>query len=798
MGLQQGAQAQINAQFINQYDEKATVAASSSDLTVTAFNKTKGAALVQGSDKLKVVATNAVAAIDDEIVVTVLYKGLTTTKTIKVVAPAALAELTFGEVVLPVGQDKITPALTKNVELKYTAKNSLGEEYKLTSADIANGLLISSDNTILDTAALSVTSGKIRIAEFKKAGTVKLTVILPASGTTVTKTIVVSADAGKAESVELEKAEASFAAQSATPIKVGLTVKDNYGTVIAADKVVNSEYAITSDNTDVATAAFGTGDDLGKLVITPKNTTTKGQSAVITVLVKSTGQKSTIKVTADEAAVPTIIEQKSKTTVPTSLLVGGKTDITFEIKDQYGSVLAALGSGYTVEYVSNDDTVVDKVIGGNTDSTTINDLKLRVEAKKAGNATMKAQLKKGTVVVSEKAYPIQVLANTTVGSTYTVTPVEPIYKELLSQDLAGQTLGTATVASNLAKMVASGYAEKLELKVTQGSSTSVVPTSALANAPEVIVKKADGSGETTGKITVFEHEGSYYAYTSTAFIGTDFALANNATGDAKGEVTFTVNAEDGLKVVTAPVTVSKDALKAVSVEFKSVSPGTVDATDVSAKTVETVAKLGSEGIAATYLWVEDQFGGYSLADTQTEAQALLKLVKGTNSEVATPTITVGTNTANTAQTGVIKATATTLIAKENNATVRLYSQIGSLTDTVNITISKENVLPVATLPAATGLTNNATTLVATFNEELYNNTTAIVDGADVKALFAYDGTGANYTSATYNAANKTVTFVFTAAEDAKKLTAQSALKDANGNSSTDVYTYTAAGTIWAK
>lgn len=789
--LQQSNPAQLNVEFINQYGQKATVAANSSDLTVTAFNKTKGAALSTVTDKLKLNANSAVAAINDEVVVTILYKGVSTTATLKVVAPAGLSELTLGDIVLPTGQDKITPALTKNVELKYTAKNSLGEEYKLTSGDLVPGtLVLSSDNTILDPSAVTVTDGKVTISEFKKAGTVTLTVVVPASGTTTTKTITVAADAGKPESVELEKAEASFAAGSTTGINVGYTVKDNYGTTIAADKVVTSDYAISSDNEDVATAAFGTATNAGKLVITPKSGVTKGQSATISVLVKSTGQKATIKVTAADAAVPTIIEQKGTTAVPTSLVVGGQTDIGFEIKDQYGAVLSSLGTGYTVDYVSSDKTVIDFTSDANTDKTTITTLKLRAEAKKAGSATIKAQLKKDGVVVSEKAYSIQVLANTSAGSTYSVTPVEPIYKGKLTKDLAGETLNSTDAATSAEKMVNSGYAEKLELKVTQGSATSVVPISALAAAPTVEIKKADGS-DTTGKLSVTSYNGSYYVYTSTAFDPADFATANGGTADLKGKVTFTVNAEDGLKIVTQEITVSKDELKAQSVEFKSAAPGTANAIKVTSKSVDTVALLGSAGITDTYLWVKDQFGGYSIADSQAEVKAILNLVKGTNSDVVTPTITVATSSdVAAAQTGVIKATATPLTATANNATVRLYAQIGELTDSVNITIGKENVAPTITSVTSATLDKAAKTLVLTVVGagevgDLVDVTKITVKDADAslsKALTTSTGVVTNATTITITLSDADLAAITTAAgNDVTIDVADGVLKDAAGN-----------------
>ena len=157
-----------------------------------------------------------------------------------------------------------------------------------------------------------------------------------------------------------------------------------------------------------------------------------------------------------------------------------------------------------------------------------------------------------------------------------------------------------------------------------------------------------------------------------------------------------------------------------------------------------------------------------------------------------------------------KITFTRSDADNTDDTVVLTATItkGDATDTQTVTYTvKEAKAPTATLPATTGASSNdGTTLVATFDEALYNGNTAIADNEDVKALFTYDGTAANYVSATYNATNKTVTFLFDGAnvitpapaENGKKLSAVNTLKDANGNVVTDVYTYTATGTIWTK
>lgn len=107
--------------------------------------------------------------------------------------------------------------------------------------------------------------------------------------------------------------------------------------------------------------------------------------------------------------------------------------------------------------------------------------------------------------------------------------------------------------------------------------------------------------------------------------------------------------------------------------------------------------------------------------------------------------------------------------------------------------------PTATLPATTGVNNNATTVVATFSEGLYINGTVVANSTDVKTAFTSAG-GATITSAIYDATAKTVTFTVAGALDTNTITHHNdatALTDAVGNKyAAKVYTYDAAGTIW--
>lgn len=814
--LQKSATAPLTVNFLNQYGEETTVPASSS-VTVTAFNTTDSTRTVTQPSVSKYELNSSATNVGDKVQVTVIYKGLTATKTLDVVSAAAVNEVLLGEAVLPTGKDKFTQAGTKDVELKYTSTNTLGETYKLKASDLTGVnpavKLYTSDDAILSLSDVKVdTDGKIKIDKFgTKTGEVTLTAISTATGKSSSVTINVQQNEGAPSEVALEKSTTTFAAGKSIPQYVAITVKDNYGTVIPTKDLKASDYSITSDNTSVvaATANLVTvGENAGKIEITPNAGATKGQSATITVLVKATGQKATITATASDAVEPTTIDVKKDTTVPTSLLVGAISDLKFDVKDQYDTPITA-GNGFTVDFTTSDDTV----IGLTSKGLTLADPKVTATAKKAGSATIKAQLKKDNVVVAEKTFTINVVANNSANLNYTIDAVAPVYKGLLSEDLVGETLGTATIASvattaDKERAIKSGYAEEVTLYATDANGVkNIVPASALVGGAPTITqaKKADASGNTTGQLSVFELNNKFYVYTSTAFASSDFTVTNAGvatTQDVKAKATFTVNAEDNIKVVSQDITISKADLQAKSVEFKSALPGTKNAVDVTGITVTDYAAYNNTVLPKdAFLWVQDQFGGYSLADTGAEATSFLSVVALKDANLGTAdTVTIGGAAA--AQNGKLTITDTGSDAKftANNAVVRVVakSTSGELIDFINVTVEKENVAPTATLTAATSTTNNPTTLVATFNEALYNGATAIANGADVKAQFAYDGTAGNYTSATYNATDKTVTFVFTAAEDGKKLTAAATLKDANGNVSKDVYTYTTAGTLFTK
>ncbi|MFV2047921.1 hypothetical protein ACEWK1_11155 [Metabacillus sp. YM-086] len=631
--LQDSATAPLAVEFINQYGEKATIAANDSKLTVTAFNKTKGSALPNfGGLKFELNALGA--ELKDEVVVTVMYNGVTTTKTLNVVAPASVGSVSLGEVVLPTGKDKLTPSGTTNVELKYTATNTLGETYKLKTADKTNGAVqfLSSDNAILDAADVTIDSeGKIKIAKFKKAGTVTLTAFSPATGATSKVSIEVKADAGKPETATLEKSAVTFAAGTTTAQYVAVTVKDNYGTVIATKDLKADDYVISTDNNTVANGSLIlTGENAGKIAITPVSGATKGQSATITVLVKSTGQKATITATASDAATPSSVEVEKDFVMPTNLLTSATADLKFDVKDQYGTIYSSAAglSAYTVEYTTSDATVLS-IISDESPVDAVDSPVVTVKALKEGSATVKAVLKKDGVAIAEKVSTINVVKNDSSKVTYGVSNFGPLFKDSLGN---ANTDAALTGVDTAAEAKANGYYASFDVTATDANgAVSIVPASSIVGTPEVVaLETASGVDLQTTDVNVFNDGGKWYigADVETTDFDTD---ANGNVKDIKAKLRFTISNAGAAQVVEKEFTISKDGLKATEmkvvkdsdltdnagsvVAIDAANPTKLDADAVAVSTIEVADFTALEAVANTVVVVKDQFGKYVLANT---------------------------------------------------------------------------------------------------------------------------------------------------------------------------------------
>lgn len=203
--LQKSATAPLTIKFTNQYGTESTISASDAKLTITAFDTTANATINQVVGKFQLNAAGA--TLKDQVVVTVMYGSVKATKTLEVVNTATVSSVTLGAAQLPTGKTMFTPTGTKNVEVTYTAKNTLNEDCKLVTGDVGNGVIFkSSDETILPAANVSVdANNKIIISAFLKAGTVKLTALCPASGESSNIDITINEDTSAPYSITLEK-----------------------------------------------------------------------------------------------------------------------------------------------------------------------------------------------------------------------------------------------------------------------------------------------------------------------------------------------------------------------------------------------------------------------------------------------------------------------------------------------------------------------------------------------------------------------------------------------------------------
>ncbi|MEG6523111.1 hypothetical protein [Desulfotomaculum sp. 1211_IL3151] len=803
--LQKSGTAPITINFINQYGKNATVAANDTNLTITAYNNTKGTAISQVAGKYELDAS--VADAKDEVRINVLYKTVSTTKNITVVAAATVGEVTLTEAVLPTGKTMFTPKGTTDVEVKYTAKNTLGEDQKLVAGNVGTTnsnlvKIISSDAAVLNPADVTVDgNNKMKIAKFGKAGTVTLTALSTATGKTSSIEIVVNENAGEPYAVTLEKTTVEFAAGSTTPFYVAMTVADKYDTQIAVKDLKIADYEMSVDNSSVAAAVFegSVGNDYGKVKVTPAPGTTKGQSAVVTVLVKATGQKATFTVTANDAALPTSIDTKKDTTVSTSLLAGATQTLSYDVKDQYGTVLGAVGT-YTVEYTTSDNTVLS-ITSDESGKDAINAASVDVKALKAGTVTFKAQLKKDGVAIAEKAYTITVGANDSTKVTYEIPAIAPVYNTGVD---GVKTINNASGASAKKAAVESGYAEEVALQAKDASgNVSLVPVSAVANVSLTQAVKADGSAA-AGALEWFEYNGKFYVVTKTDFDVSDFAASSGGSADLKAKITFTVSAEDTVKLVSQDITISKDAAVAQSVEFKSAAPGTQTATAVTELTINNLAgytKVSLDGGATdgvAYIWAKDQFGGYVLSDDSAGTTASLFAVSGADAaKLNLDTVTFDESNGKIAIADTSGDKASTFTA--NNAKFRIIAASGDKTAFITVTMV-DGILPVAGTPTAaaydptTGILKLTTTgasvvgdLVDVTKVKFTTTTGTPFTGANNFALTTSTGTVTSATEITITLStdDKTELEKETTLANIGVTTSNGLLKDVAGNVSVD-------------
>jgi len=250
---------------------------------------------------------------------------------------------------------------------------------------------------------------------------------------------------------------------------------------------------------------------------------------------------------------------------------------------------------------------------------------------------------------------------------------------------------------------------------------------------------------------------------------------------------------------------------------------TVNGVDVIQVTLAAGSDLTADysvKVKADAKYIQDEtYGNFA-----TESSAYETTNNTVTAAPGTPVITTVAQTINAADitlTGTAQANSTVTVTGGSSTVTAVTNGSGAYSVLVPLTQDAVNTLSVTatnavgtsaaatvvitedgTAPTASVTTGNATGLVLTYNEALYNGTTAIASG-DVKALFTAADvslpgtTPLVITSATYDAATKAVTFVISGAEATDTITVNGTVKDAAGNvvdATDDVATF--GGVTW--
>lgn len=453
--------ATIKFEVKNQYGELMTV--SGTAVVANAFEKTDatpatgaiGAVVLTGVASKSEVSGNFAAAHvknNDEILVTISYKGLVVTKTIKAQDVAAIAKLELGGPVLNANKTRFSVGET--VKLDYTALDQYSQAIKL-SAQAADGvnddkvifatdyLMTSSNPSVVDVDSIFVDAdGKMNVV-LGAAGTAKLIVINTKTGAVSTTDVVVEAVA--APSTITLTAPTVIVAATET-VKIPYTVVDQYGVVITPANLNTANVVLTSSNNAVATVAW-----VGKEIVVT------GQAAGtvdITATVGTTITKFSMDVQA--AAVPTkVVGIKDMPTKFENLATVNLTFANILVKDQYNRDYT-LVNGDVVTVTVKDLTangVTNALVGaGNFDLTT------------------ESYTFTGTTVKDNEVYTIAI--NGVVGSGYDVTMNSIATADIVSYEM--NTIGTIFAVAGQTSASTHAVEVKIVGKTAAGDKVALV------------------------------------------------------------------------------------------------------------------------------------------------------------------------------------------------------------------------------------------------------------------------------------------------------------------------------------
>jgi hypothetical protein len=591
--------ATIKFEVKNQYGELMTVAGTA--VVANAFEKTDatpatgaiGAVVLTGVAGKSEVSGNFAAAHvknNDEILVTISYKGLVATKTINAQDVATIAKLELGSPVL--NADKTRFSVGETVKLDYTAVDQYNQAIKLSTqaADGVNDdktifatdyLMTSSNPSVVDVDSIFVDAdGKMNVV-LGSAGTAKLIVINTKTGAVSTIDIVVEAIA--APSAITLTAPTVIVAATET-VKVPYTVVDQYGATITPANLNTANVVLTSSNNAVATVAW-----VGKEIVVT------GQAAGtvdITATIGTTIAKFSMDVQA--AAVPTkVVGIKDMATkfenTATSLL----TFANILVKDQYNR-----------DYTLKNGDVVTVEVKDLTANGVANTLVNAAGAAGAFDATTDAYRFTGTTVKDNEVYTIAI--NGVVGSGYDVTMNSIATADIVSYEM--NTIGTIFAVAGQTSASTHAVEVKIVGKTVAGANVALVSGKitniTTSNAAVISVDQATNEifGLDAGTSTIAVWNGStklaeaVVTASEAAKVITSVKFANTEVNAlvADGTVTNALTLKDQYGVAIAlsgAFSSSNTAVATVAVD------GTVT---IVAAGEATIGYVAPNGVVATY------------------------------------------------------------------------------------------------------------------------------------------------------------------------------------------------------
>lgn len=514
-----GVNSKVSFSVTNQYGTDMGIFGSNPELIVTAFDTTSNTSVTVDKASLDA-ASKSVCYLDlsnttynkvgDDVRIMVSYKGLTVSKTVKVVAQASVSSIELGTVVPLTGTTRIT-AGDKLLVLPYTLKDQYGNTATLPAGAVntnnSSVTFVSSDNSVISPSTFAVdANGKLTFTA-AGAGTTTITALINASGA-VSKTTVTVSKAAALSAVSIASPTALLAVGETA--KLALTGVDQFG-AISTD--FSTAKVLSSDDT-IATGTIVSG----KLVVTAS------KAGTVTLKIVNTTDSSvvygSIAVRYEAAAVPTaIVGLKTATTFE----VGATQSIALSdilVKDQYGrDYTLKANSDVTITETDSNTTVTLAAVATTGGYTT-------TAATDAGSEVIKFTLKQNGASYSTT---YSVVATSSIVS-YAVTGAKTVYADTTSGTSYELALGVEGKLADGTKVVLAAG------KITNAtSSTLAVATVTSAGVVNGLSKGTTTitlwSGATELANTVITVDDAAPRATTVAFDASEYTVTKGSTID---------------------------------------------------------------------------------------------------------------------------------------------------------------------------------------------------------------------------------------------------------------------------